>query len=335
MKNNNRRPIILGAFILVGIAIFVVGILALGGQKKTFEKKITVRAVFNDVGGLHVGNNVWFLGVKVGTVKRMVFTGNSQVEIVMNIDLNAQKHIMKDSKAKVSAEGFIGNKIVVIYGGSPQSTPITENDVLGVEKGLSTDEILATFQDNNKNLMDITGNIKLLTKQMIEGQGVIGKILYDESLAKNLQTAIAGFKQASLNAQRLTGNISDYTNRLTADGSLTNDLITDTIVFAQLKSAIQEFQQMAKTGNEVTDNLKLASNNIREVSGSLSTSNSPAGILLNDKEAGNNLKDLLTNLKAGSKKLDENMEALQHNFLLRHYFKKRARNLEKDSLSNP
>ena len=62
-SNNNKRGVILGAFIVVGLAIFITGLLTLGNQKKTFEKKVTVKATFNDVGGLQVGNNVWFLGV--------------------------------------------------------------------------------------------------------------------------------------------------------------------------------------------------------------------------------------------------------------------------------
>ena len=327
--NNNKRAVILGVFTVVGLAIFITGLLTLGRQKKTFEKKVTVNATFNDVGGLQVGNNVWFLGVKVGTIKKMTFTGNSKVQIVMSIETDAQKYIMKDAKVKVSSDGFIGNKIVVIYGGSSNSSSIAENDVLEVEKGLSTDEILSTVQENNKNLLDITSNIKLVSKRMIDGEGTIGKLLSDQALANNLEVAIAGFKQASLNAQRLTADISQYTGRLTSKGSLANDLVTDTVIFSRLQSAVLQFQQMSKTGNDITENLKLASNNIREVSNSLNTNKSPAGILLNDEEAGNNLKILLANLQTGSKKLDENMEALQHNFLLRGFFKKKAKKAEK------
>ena len=38
MKTNNKRAATVGIFILFGVAIFIAGILTLGGQKKTFEK---------------------------------------------------------------------------------------------------------------------------------------------------------------------------------------------------------------------------------------------------------------------------------------------------------
>ncbi|MDQ3682182.1 MAG: MlaD family protein [Bacteroidota bacterium] len=328
---SSRKAVTVGVFIFIGLAIFIAGIFTLGGQKKTFEKKIEIRALFTDVGGLQEGNNVWFSGVKVGTVKKIDIIGSARVEVLMSIESKVHKFVKKDAKAKISSEGFIGNKIVVIYAGSPQSAMVEDNDLLTVESGLNTDEILATFQENNKNLLDITGDIKLLTEQLSSGKGTLGKLLMDESLMRNMQTAAIGLKQASANAQQLTANINSYTSRLQSEGSLTNDLITDTSIFRGMQATVLQLQQAAKTANEVTENIKLASSNIQEVSNNLKNAKSPVGVLLNDQQAGENLKTTLENLQLGTKKLDENMEALQHNFLLRGFFKKKARNEEKKS----
>jgi phospholipid/cholesterol/gamma-HCH transport system substrate-binding protein len=54
----NKRAITVGIFIFIALAIFIAGVLALGGQNKTFADTITVRAIFNDVNGLQAGNNV-------------------------------------------------------------------------------------------------------------------------------------------------------------------------------------------------------------------------------------------------------------------------------------
>jgi phospholipid/cholesterol/gamma-HCH transport system substrate-binding protein len=322
---NNRRGIVLGIFIILGLVILVAGVLTLGGQKKTFEKKVSIKALFSDVSGLQAGNNVWFSGVKIGTVKKISIIAANGVEVIMSIESKAQRFIKKDAKAKISSEGFIGNKIVVIYGGGMESPSIKEDETLAVEKSLSTDDIMATFQENNKNLLDITANIKQISQRLLDGQGSIGKLLSDETLVNELQVAVNGFRKASFNAQQLTANISAYTAKLQSKGSLTNDLITDTVIFSSLKTTARQIKQASITISELSDNLKIVSANIKDVSKNLNSTKSPFGVLLNDEEAGKNLKLTLANLQSGSEKLDEDLEAMQHNFLFRGYFKKKEK----------
>ena len=89
--DSNKRMITVGVFVLLGIVIFIAAVLTVGGQKKTFEAKSSLRAIFKDVNGLQAGNNVWFSGVKVGTVKKISFTPNSLVEVIMNIETKAMQ----------------------------------------------------------------------------------------------------------------------------------------------------------------------------------------------------------------------------------------------------
>ena len=207
---------------------------------------------------------------------------------------------------------------MVIYGGSMEAPPIVDEDILGVEKAASTDEMLATLQENNKNLLDITTNFKLISKRITDGEGSVGKLLSDETLANNLETTVAGLQQASANAQRLTASISDYAAKLQSEGSLTNDLITDTVIFNRLRSTVAQLQQTSRTATEIAENF-------RQVSAKVNSTNSPVGVLMNDPQAAADLKATLANLNAGTEKLDENMEAMQHNFLLRGFFRKKEK----------
>ncbi len=86
MRGENKRSVIVGIFVFLGIAILVAGVLTLGGQQKKFVKSIQLKSVFDDIGGLQTGNNVWFSGVKIGTVRKINFYGDSQVEIEMNVE---------------------------------------------------------------------------------------------------------------------------------------------------------------------------------------------------------------------------------------------------------
>ena len=73
MGDNNKHNAKLGLFILTGLVIFIVGILAIGNINNAFKKSIQVFAVFEEVNGLQVGDNVWLSGVTVGTVTVIQF----------------------------------------------------------------------------------------------------------------------------------------------------------------------------------------------------------------------------------------------------------------------
>ncbi|TDH21431.1 MCE family protein [Segetibacter sp. 3557_3] len=317
-----KRAAIVGIFIFLGIAILIVTILTLGGQKKTFRNSITVRAVFDDVQGLLKGNNVWFSGVKIGTVKRISFTGTSQVEVDLTIEEKSVEYIRKNARAKISSESFIGSKIIEIIGGTPQAGAVDDGDILAVEKTLGTEEMMGTFQANNRNLLDITTDLKAVSKRLNNGEGTIGKLLSDDQLATQLSTVMATLRRASANTERLTTSIANYTAQLNNKQSFANQLVNDTIIFSQLRSTARELDEISKTANDVVVNLKQTSSDINT---GVNNSKSPVGMLLKDEAAAKDIRVILNNLNSGTQKLDENLEALQHNFLLRGFFRKKAK----------
>ena len=201
------RAIIVGIFVFLGVAIFIITVLTLGSQHKTFEKSITVRTFFDNVNGLQKGNNVWFSGVKVGTIKKVNLKENGQVEVEINIEDVSVKFIPKDAKAKLSSDGLIGNKIIEIYGGTQGGAKIQEGDIIGGDKLLSTDAMMSTLSKNNDNILAITNDFKLISSRMAAGKGSVGKLLTDETLADQLNATTNILKRASLNLEKLSENV--------------------------------------------------------------------------------------------------------------------------------
>src|SRR5690606_38836431 len=94
-----KRTEIVGLYVLIGIIILVAGILVLCGQQNRISKTVTVTTVFDDVSGLKPGNNVWFSGVKIGTIKDIRFKNLQDVEISMIIEESSREYIRKDAVA--------------------------------------------------------------------------------------------------------------------------------------------------------------------------------------------------------------------------------------------
>jgi phospholipid/cholesterol/gamma-HCH transport system substrate-binding protein len=326
MEPKRKRAVTVGIFIALALVLFIIGILTLGGQQNMFAKGVSVRAVFKDVGGLQAGNNIWYAGVKVGVVKEINLNGAGGVEVVMSIQEKSKEFIRRDVKAKLGSEGLIGNKIVVLFGGTAAQPPVKNGDVVAVETAMSTEEMMATLQENNQNLLSITTDFKNLSRGISEGKGTIGRLLTDESLVNQFEATAVSLRQASLNAQRLSADVADYAAQLQKPGSMTSNLIKDTVIFARLRAATRQVDELTRTANAMASNLDAAS---REITAGLSNNSSPAGVFLHDEKAAADIQAMLRNLNTGTKKLDENLEALQHNFLLRGFFKKRRKAEEK------
>jgi phospholipid/cholesterol/gamma-HCH transport system substrate-binding protein len=320
-ESPNKRAVIVGLFVFIGLIFFMSGILVVGNLHKTFERKIKVISRFDDVNGLQTGNNVWFSGVKIGTVSDLHFFGQSKVEVNMKIETKAQQYIRKDAKVKISSDGLIGNRILVIYGGTARSKEVQDGDTLEVEKTFSSDDMINTFQENNKNLLAITSDFKTIIKKVAVGEGTIGKFLNDTSVYANISATTVSLQRASAKAQQLIGSLSTFSSGLNKKGTLANELTTDTVVFNSVKASVMKLHQIADTANAFVSNLKKAGNN----------PNTTIGVLLHDEEAGAHLKQTIKNLESSSEKLDEDLEAAQHNFLLKGYFKKKAKAAQSDT----
>jgi phospholipid/cholesterol/gamma-HCH transport system substrate-binding protein len=325
----NKRAVLVGLFVLTGLVVLLAGTLFIGNIHETFKRKMRVISLFDDVNGLQKGNNVWFSGVKIGVVTALHFYGKSQVEVTFKIENKVQQYIRKDAKVKIGSDGLIGNRILIIYGGTSLFEEVQEGDTLAVDNIVSTDQMMSTLQENNVNLLAITTDFKKISHKLTTSEGSIGKLLNDETVYDNINAATGSLKNASgslknitqsftgtaTKADRVVDNLSEFSQGLNKKGTLSNQLITDTVVFASIKSTALQLQQIADTATVFITNLKDAGKNPK----------SSIGVLLYDEEAGANVKQTLKTLESGSKKLEEDLEGLQHSFPLKRYFKKKAK----------
>lgn len=314
----NKRIIWVGLFVIVGIVFLLGGILMIGNIHETFTKKLKVIALFDDISGLQIGNNIWFSGVKIGIVNKLQFHSKSQVVITLKIDINAQQYIRKDAMVKIGSDGLIGNKILVIYGGSSMSLPVNDGDTLGVEKTFSSEDMVNMLQENNKNVLKISSDFKILSENLVAGEGSLGKLLQNDALYNNLNATSQSLQLASAKANVMINTLNDFSTAFTKKGSFANDLVNDTMVFHSLRLSTTQLEQVTVNANTLMANLNTASTN----------PNSTLGVLMYDETSGTRLKEIIKNMESSSIKLDEDLEAVQHNIFLRGFFKRKAKALK-------
>lgn len=318
MRGENKRSVIVGIFVFLGIGILVAGVLTLGGQQKKFVSAIHLKAVFDDIGGLQTGNNIWFSGVKIGTVRKINFYGDSQVEIEMNVEESVGKYIRKDSKATISSDGLIGNKIIVIYGGSTEAPPVEDGDRLEAIMPLDTDNMMETLQANNENLVEITNDLKVLTGKLAAGEGIVGAVMTDSLLAQNFRTILSNLERASVSSNKMIADLNSFTGKLNQKGNMLNDLVTDTTMVTDLKATMENLRVTSANTETLTREFKA-------ITEKLNSSDNSLGMLLNDAEFAKTLKSTLENTDSATFNLNRGMEALEYTWPFKKGFKRKAK----------
>jgi phospholipid/cholesterol/gamma-HCH transport system substrate-binding protein len=318
MRGENKRSVMVGIFVFVGVAILVIGILTLGGQQKKFVKAIHLKVVFDDIGGLQTGNNIWFSGVKIGTVRKINFYGDSQVEIEMNVEEAVVEFIRKDSKATISTDGLIGNKIIMIYGGTTLAPPVVDGDRLESVMPLDTDQMMETLQVNNENLVEITADLKTLTSKLAAGKGIVGAVMTDSTLAETFRSILNNLNTASISSNKMIRELNTFTAKLNTKGNLFNDLVTDTLLVVEIRSTLESFKATAQNSEEMTAELKAITNKIN-------SGDNTMGVLLNDKKFAQTLKSTVERTDSAAYNLNRGLEALEYTWPFRGGFRKKAK----------
>jgi phospholipid/cholesterol/gamma-HCH transport system substrate-binding protein len=247
-------------------------------------------------------------------VKSLSILKSSGVEVVMDIESKIKQNIRKDSKVKLGSDGLIGNRILIIYGGTPDMNTIEDGDTLMYEKTLAADDLLSTLQKSNENLEAITSDFKIISRKLVDGEGTVGKLLSDNSLYTNISSAVSSLQGASTKAAQLMNSLADFSSGLQKEGTLAHELTSDTVVFNSIRASFLKIGHMADTAS-------LLINNLKEAAGDRKSS---VGLLLNDENTGAELKRTITNLEQSTEKLNIDLQALQHSFLLKGYFKHKA-----------
>lgn len=314
-ENKNKHFVAVGIFVLLGIIFLVAGILVIGNLRESFVSKTRIYSIFEDVNGLQKGNNVWFSGVRIGTVSGISFSGKSDVVVSIKIETEAKQYIRKDSKVKVSSDGLIGNKILIIYGGTPESPEVNLGDTLAVEKTFNSEDMMNTLQQNNRNILAISANLIDVTADLKNGKGTFGKLISDDALYTNLNSSALRLNETIEMTKSVVASLNKFSNNMNKKGTLLSDAITDTVVFSKFREVSANLKKITDTTAVLVNELKIAAANPK----------SAMGVLLLDEKAGFNISKSLENLESSSQKLDENLEALQSSFLLRRYFKKKKK----------
>ncbi|MBK7636658.1 MAG: MCE family protein [Saprospiraceae bacterium] len=334
MKSTEYQKIKLGIFVIAGVSIFIIFSYFIGNQSNIWGANKDVYAIFDNINGLKAGNNVRYSGMNSGTVTSISMISDSDVVVTISLHKNIMKFIKKDAKAVITSDGLVGNMVVNIIPGGQNSAYISNGDTLKSFTRTRTDEMLHTLSITNENAALLTSELLKISKEISSGGGIIHQMLSDPTMANDLKQTMHNLRDASSQSVSIIQNVNRHVLSLDNKNNLLST-IKDTSIASSMKNIISNVEKVSNNLESLVDNLNATINNANQTIGNFKSGQGAINYLSNDPtlvkkidQTTIHLDSAILELHQAGVLLNQNLEALKHNWLLRGYFEK----LEKDKL---
>lgn len=287
MKSSNFK-VRLGLFVAGGFILFAVAIFLIGRQKNLFNPVFKLTTTFHNVSGLQVGNNIRFSGINIGTVEGIKIINDTTVQVDMIIQRSVQKFIRKDCMVLIGSEGIIGDRLLIITQSISESPQVLGGQSLKSIEPIELDAIIVSLSVTASHVEIITDELAQIMTNINQGNGTLGRLIQDSTIAQDINETIINFKKSSA-------------------------------------GVVENMDIIMKSFNKTADNVLISSNQLAEIVTNVNQGQGTIGRLIQDTTVAENINQTIINLKNSSKGLDENLEALKSNFLFRGYFRKLAK----------
>ncbi len=279
MKNTlETRLGLFFAFVLIAAAVLMEMI----GGFEFFKRGTPVRARFNNIQELQVGDSVKMGGFRIGRVEGIHLVDN-QIEVILKLDRKSR--VKTDSKATIRFVGLMGQNYVAVDFGSPHAPLIKENAQLttgeqpdmnqllarldtvasGVEKltqSLGTDNLsnfmgpLTDFIKENKDKVSgILSNVQMVTAQIARGEGTVGRLIREDALYTSALDTVTNLNATVTDIRGIAGDARATLTQVNQGHGTLGRLIRDDTLIRETTDAAANLREILQKINRGTGTL--------------------------------------------------------------------------------
>lgn len=208
-----------GALVLAALAVFVVAVLQAGVLGPLLRPALTLRVILPPEGtaGLSAGASVEVLGTRAGQVRRIVIDPRQQLYADVRLDQGMDVFVRRDSRVFIRRQfGVAGAAYLEISRGvgDPLDWDYAVLEVTREQAPTETlgeliedlrDRLLPVFEDVGR----ITRASAEITELIARGQGTVGRLLADDTLVRELETAAAQLDRTLAEATLVVTDVRD------------------------------------------------------------------------------------------------------------------------------
>ena len=334
-KNIGFSQLRVGIFVLFGLAVLAFLILNSTGDFNPFEEKLRLKARFAAADGLREGSEVQLAGVRIGEVESVNLLPpdspeEAKVEAVLNVDQELSgrpitERIRTDSTAQLIATSILANdKMINITPGTQKGTAVSENHILESREAISINQLTRTGNELLEQINKLSVPANEILNKANQGEGTLGRIINDESLYRNLDTAVAETRLTVVKLQttldkvnsgegsagkllndpelynslnRTIGQLEGISQDLRAGRGTAGKFLTDDAVYNETRAAISDLRVTSSKLNAVADDFRLITQDLQAGRGT-------AGKFLKDEQLYEDAKNTLARFNSTAERIE-------------------------------
>jgi phospholipid/cholesterol/gamma-HCH transport system substrate-binding protein len=340
MKN---RYLGVGIFVVVGTLLFALAIFLIGNQHSFFAKHVELYTEFKNLNGLAKGAKVRVGGFDAGEVADISVPASPSAGFRLKVQLDEKVRglVRTDSVATIVPEGVVGDKVLLIGPGTPNSP---EAAPLSTIPSKETSDIADLIQKSTTLVTDASGTMKVVADKLTaaldsvtttvdnandlmvgikQGRGTIGMLLRDEQTATDIRQTLANVHDATASLNHASAQadalVSDFQSRgLPAKAESITAKADAIISDLQSRNFGEKLDQTMDNVHSAAQNIDATTQQVRET---LAKALAPDA---QGRDAGDNIRQTLSNVNEATANIADDTEALKHGFFFRGFFKRRG-----------
>jgi phospholipid/cholesterol/gamma-HCH transport system substrate-binding protein len=182
-----------GLLVVVALTIFALMVFLMTGQGY-FNPKTALTVYVENAGGLKKGDPVRLAGIDIGNVDDIAVSTdpkpNRAVVVSFHVESAMMKDIRYDSVATLQVEGLLGQRFIDIRRGSADQQEIAAGEELRYKPQADFGDLMASSTTVMTNVNRMVNSLSKVTDQLEKGQGTFGKLVFDDSLYKQLNKGV-------------------------------------------------------------------------------------------------------------------------------------------------
>jgi phospholipid/cholesterol/gamma-HCH transport system substrate-binding protein len=275
MKNTLETR--LGIFVALAVIAAVLILETVGGVER-FQRGYELRARFNNVQDLKVGDRIKMAGVEVGRVER-IGLAEQEDKVEVTVKLRKEVKIRSDSLATIKFTGLMGQSYIALNFGSAGAPLLKSGDYLntaetadlsaimqkidnvvgGVENltktfsGDKLDNLMGPLVDilkaNKEPLTMTVSNLQAISSQIAQGKGTVGRLIYEDTLYRTAMCAVSNLETTATEIRSTVADAHTIVDQVKTGRGTVGKLVYDETLYNEAAASMTNFRAILEKVN--------------------------------------------------------------------------------------